>query len=90
MTSQNAFNNSFKVVYPDFPGFEEIPSTVRIIQKAGHQDIVEIQYFSVSPFYQTALKPGSLIKINWMNNSIKGQFFGQILSSLQSTNLPLD
>lgn len=82
MTSQNAFHNSFKVIYPDFPGFEEIPSNVKIIQKAGHQDIVEIQYFSVSTFYQTALKPGSLIQIKWMNNKIKGNFFGQVLTVL--------
>lgn len=82
MSSQNAFDNSYRVIYPDFPGFEEIPSNIRLIQKAGHQDIVEIQYFSVSSFYQTALKPGSLIRVNWANSFVKGQFFGQILSSL--------
>lgn len=82
MTSQNVFDNSFKVIYPDFPGFEEIPSTIRVIQKASHQDIVEIQYFSVSPFYQDALKPGSLIELTWANKNIRGKFFGQILSVL--------
>lgn len=82
MTNQYAFDNAFKVTYPDFPGFEEIPSTIRLIQKASHQDIVEIQYFNVSSFYQNALKPGSLIKLNWMSSSVRGQFFGQVVSVL--------
>ena len=82
MTNQYAFDNSFKVTYPDFPGFEEIPSTIRLIQKSSHQDIVEIQYFNVSSFYQNALKPGSLLKINWMSSSVRGQFFGQVVSVL--------
>ena len=82
MSNQYAFDNSFKVIYPDFPGFEERPSTIKITQKANHQDIVELQYFNVSAFYQTALKPGSLIRLDWRNSSIKGQFFGQIITSL--------
>ena len=82
MTSQYAFNNYYKVIFPDFPGFEEIPVTVRLIQKSGHQDILELQYLVVSSFYQNALKPGSLIRLNWKNGFIKGQFFGQILSVL--------
>lgn len=80
MPSQYVFGNTFRVVYPDFPGFQETPSNIRLIQKAGHQDVVELQYYSVSTFYQTALKPGSLIKISWSNGSVKGNFFGQVLS----------
>lgn len=86
MTSQYAFDNSFNVIYPDFPGFEEVPSTVRLIQKANHQDIVEIHYFSISSFYQTALKPGSLLKLKWKNSSVNGQFFGQIVSVIPTKN----
>ena len=86
MPKQNVFQNRFKVRYPDFPGFDETPSSVRLIQKAYHQDIVEIQYDLVSSFYQTALKPGSLIKINWMNSQIKGQFFGQVIAVLPTKN----
>lgn len=81
MARQFVFNNTFNVLYPDFPGFIEVPSSVRLLQKPGHQDIVEIEYFNVSSFYQAALKPGSLVKISWSNGTGKGRFFGQILST---------
>ena len=80
MPNQNLLKNKFKVVYPDFPGFEQTPNTVRIIQKAGHQDIAEISYELITSFYQRALKPGSLVKISWSNSYFSGNFFGQVIS----------
>lgn len=80
MTSQFIRSNSYKVTYPDFPSFEIYPDSFRLIQKAGHQDIAEIKYKTVSTFYQKALKPGSLVKVEWSNASKKGVFVGQVLS----------
>lgn len=80
MPNQNLLKNKFKVMYPDFPGFEQTPNTVRILQKAGHQDIAEISYELITSFYQVALKPGSLVKINWSNSYYNNTFFGQVIS----------
>lgn len=80
MSSQFIRSNSYKVSYPDFPGFDIYPDSFRLIQKTGHQDIMELKYKTVSNFYQKALKPGSLVKVEWKNATNKNTFFGQVLS----------
>ena len=41
---QNRFGSSFKVKYPDFPGFTVTPRSITLIQEMGKHDIVQIYY----------------------------------------------
>jgi phage protein D len=73
---QNRFGSKFEVTMPDFPTLKIQPKFIRIHQKRGHHDVVELFYERFSPFLMSGLKTGVPVKISWQNDKAKGKFFG--------------
>ena len=73
---QNRFGSSFKVRYPDFPGFTVTPRSVTLIQEMGKHDIVELRYPRFSPALVKGITTGVPVEITWKNDKVSGKFVG--------------
>jgi phage protein D len=73
---QNRFGSRFEVSMPDFPTLKLQPKYIRMHQKRGNHDVIELFYERFSPFLMKGLKTGVPINIAWQNDKAKGNFFG--------------
>lgn len=73
---QNRFGSKFEVNMPDFPTLKVQPKFIRMYQKIGHHDVIELFYERFSPFLMKGLKTGVPITIIWQNDKAKGKFVG--------------
>lgn len=73
---QNRFGSKFEVNMPDFPTLKVQPKFIRMYQKIGHHDVVELFYERFSPFLMQGLKTGVPVVITWQNDKAKGKFIG--------------
>ena len=75
---QNRFGNSFKVSFPDFPGFEQQPYSLTLTQKMGNHDVLEMHYTSHNIYYVKALSTGVAVTVTWSNDMASGTFIGYV------------
>jgi hypothetical protein len=75
---QNRYGNNFKVVFPDFPGFDQTPYSLTITQSMGKHDVMEIHYSTINISYLKALSTGVAVEITWTNDKVSGTFVGYV------------
>jgi len=75
---QNRLGTRFTVTFPDFPTFNEQAKNFNLVQEMGKQDVIEVKFSYQSPFYAKALKTGTLMVVDWVNDSLKGKFTGYV------------
>lgn len=75
---QNRLGTQFTVTFPDFPTFNEQAKNFNLVQEMGKQDVIEVKFSYQSPFYAKALKTGTLMVVDWVNDSLKGKFTGYV------------
>lgn len=75
---QNRYENNFKVVFPDFPGFDQAPYSLTITQSMGKHDVIEIFYSTINISYLKALSTGVAVEITWSNDKVSGTFVGYV------------
>ena len=79
---QNRFGSSFTVTMPDFPSMTVQPKYIRMYQKMGSHDVVELYYQRFSPFLTQAVKTGVPVTVDWKNDKVSGKFIGYTTDSV--------
>jgi len=87
---QNRFTNSFKIIFPDFPGLTKPARSLIINQKIGSHDIVEIYYSTFSSVFFKGIKTGVPVQITWRNDKVTETFFGYTVDVSYTTAQQLD
>lgn len=75
---QNRYDNNFKVVFPDFPGFTQAPYSLTLTQSMGKHDVIEIFYSTINISYLKSLSTGVAVEITWANDKVSGTFVGYV------------
>lgn len=75
---QNRYGSSFKVSFPDFPSFTQLPYSITLTQKIGSHDVIEMHYTSLNVGYVKALSTGVAVSVNWSNDMVSGTFIGYV------------
>lgn len=75
---QNRYDNNFKVVFPDFPGFNQAPYSLTLTQSMGKHDVMEIFYSTINISYLKSLATGVAVEITWANDKVSGTFVGYV------------
>jgi phage protein D len=79
VATQHRTGSSFKVSYPDFPAFNQIPHHARLVQGIGMQDVLELTYTRFNSFYEKVLKTGTPVLFAWKNDKVSETFFGYVV-----------
>lgn len=87
---QDIFGNSFKVTFPDFPGFERQPRYVTLMQGIGKHDVVELYFQSFSTFLEKSIKTGVPVEITYKNDKVKSKFVGYAYDTSHPTRQTLE
>lgn len=75
---QNRYDNNFKVVFPDFPGFTQAPYSLTLTQSMGKHDVIEIFYSTINISYLKSLTTGVAVEITWSNDKVLETFVGYV------------
>ena len=75
---QNRYANSFTVVFPDFPGFDQAPYSLTLTQSMGKHDVIELFYSSTNAAYIKTMSTGVAVEITWSNDTVSGKFVGYV------------
>lgn len=75
---QNRYGSSFKVSFPDFPSFTQLPYSITLTQKMGSHDVLEMHYTSHNVYYVKALSTGVAVSVTWSNDIASGTFIGYV------------
>jgi phage protein D len=75
---QNRYANEFKVVFPDFPGFDQAPYSLTLTQSIGKHDVIELFYSSTNAAYLKTMSTGVAVEVTWSNDTVSGTFVGYV------------
>jgi phage protein D len=72
---------AFRVQFPTLPSLKVQPSSVLLMQKQKHHDVLILEYTSTSKKVYRLLKTGVPIKFSWRQGSRKMEWLGYVNSS---------
>lgn len=75
---QRRLGNDYTVTFPDYPSITRPPKYIRIHQKTGAHDVVELNYTFNTTFLSNNLSTGVPVRVVYRNDKIKAQFVGYV------------
>jgi len=76
--SKNVRGTIYKVSFPTLPNRTVQPSEVSLIQKAGHHDILIMEFRSQIPAWLATLKTGVPVQFEWRQGTRKSTWYGYV------------
>ena len=76
--SKNVRGTVYKVSFPTLPNRILQPSEVSLLQKAGHHDILTMEFRSQIPSWLATLKTGIPIQFEWTQGKRKTKWYGYV------------